>query len=130
EEPAAPPAGQAGTVVDEPAIPTVRSNEREAPAADAAPATGEEDIAITAPALEPAAGSVIIRRGDTLWRISRRVYGRGIRYSTIYDANRDQIANPDWIWPGQVFDVPGVSDDGAAANLGAIADRLQEKPDT
>src|SRR5690606_4934226 len=31
--------------------------------------------------------SVIIRRGDTLWQISRRVYGQGVRYTTIYLAN-------------------------------------------
>src|SRR5690606_19502721 len=37
--------------------------------------TGSE---ATAPALQRAEGSVIIRRGDSLWRISRRVYGRGV----------------------------------------------------
>ncbi len=51
-------------------------------------------------------GRVIIRRGDNLWRISRRVFGLGIRYTTIYDANRDQIRNPALIFPGQVFEVP------------------------
>jgi nucleoid-associated protein YgaU len=49
---------------------------------------------------------VIIRRGDTLWQISRRVYGKGVRYTTIYLANEDQIANPDRIMPGQIFGVP------------------------
>lgn len=51
-------------------------------------------------------GAVIIRRGDTLWRISRRTYGQGVRYTTIYLANRSQIQNPDRIQPGQVFSVP------------------------
>lgn len=51
-------------------------------------------------------GAVIIRRGDTLWRISRRTYGQGVRYTTIYLANRSQIQNPDQIQPGQVFSVP------------------------
>jgi nucleoid-associated protein YgaU len=50
--------------------------------------------------------AVIIRRGDTLWRISRRVYGQGVRFSTIYLANQNQIKDPDRIWPGQVFQVP------------------------
>nr|CAD6419829.1 LysM peptidoglycan-binding domain-containing protein [Rhizobium sp. Q54] len=50
--------------------------------------------------------SVIIRRGDTLWQISRRVYGQGVRYTTIYLANQDQINNPDLIEPGQIFGVP------------------------
>lgn len=50
--------------------------------------------------------AVIIRRGDTLWQISRRVYGQGVRYTTIYLANKQQIQNPDLIEPGQIFDVP------------------------
>ncbi len=50
--------------------------------------------------------SLIIRRGDNLWTIARRLYGRGIRYSTIYQANVDQIRNPDLIYPGQVFVIP------------------------
>lgn len=49
---------------------------------------------------------VIIRKGDNLWRISRRLYGEGIRYTTIYQANQEQIRNPDLIYPGQVFLTP------------------------
>jgi len=54
----------------------------------------------------PAPQNVIIRRGDNLWSISRRLYGRGIRFSTIYEANNDQIRNPDLIYPGQTFVLP------------------------
>lgn len=49
---------------------------------------------------------VIIRKGDNLWRISRRLYGDGFRYTTIYQANQDQIRDPDLIYPGQVFLTP------------------------
>lgn len=49
---------------------------------------------------------VIIRKGDNLWRISRRLYGHGVRYTTIYKANQEQIRNPDLIYPGQVFLTP------------------------
>ncbi len=49
---------------------------------------------------------VIIRKGDNLWRISRRLYGEGVRYTTIYKANQQQIRNPDLIYPGQVFLTP------------------------
>ncbi len=61
--------------------------------------------------LTPVENSVVIRRGDTLWHISRRVYGRGIKYTTIYRANEDQIRDPDMIWPGQVFALPEKADD-------------------
>lgn len=57
--------------------------------------------------LKESKDSVIIRKGDTLWQISRRVYGRGVRYTTIYLANQDLIGNPNRIAPGQVFGVPG-----------------------
>ena len=52
-------------------------------------------------------GHVIIRRGDNLWTIARRVYGEGLRYTQIYEANANQIRDPDLIYPGQVFDLPG-----------------------
>lgn len=50
--------------------------------------------------------NVIIHKGDNLWTISRRLYGEGIRYTTIYQANKGQIRNPDLIYPGQVFLTP------------------------
>lgn len=53
-----------------------------------------------------ASGRAIIRSGDNLWTIARRVYGKGIKYTTIYEANVTQIRDPDLIYPGQVFDLP------------------------
>jgi len=50
--------------------------------------------------------NVIIHKGDNLWSISRRLYGKGTRYTTIYQANKGQIRNPDLIYPGQVFLTP------------------------
>ena len=54
----------------------------------------------------PGESAVIVQPGNSLWRISRRVYGEGVRYSVIYQANRDQIRDPDLIYPGQIFVVP------------------------
>ena len=50
--------------------------------------------------------AVIIRRGDNLWTVARRNYGAGIRYTTIFEANRDQVRDPNRIYPGQVLKVP------------------------
>jgi nucleoid-associated protein YgaU len=47
-----------------------------------------------------------VSRGDSLWRISRLAYGAGTRYAVLYRANRDQIRNPNLIYPGQVFVLP------------------------
>lgn len=96
----------------------------EAPAkvAEAKPSAGVPET--VAPKLEHSDGAVIIRRNDTLWRISRRVYGHGVRYSTIYLANQDQIRDPDRIWPGQVFKVPGKSKEGEPADMKAMGDQM------
>ncbi|WP_375258854.1 LysM peptidoglycan-binding domain-containing protein, partial [Citreimonas sp.] len=53
-----------------------------------------------------AAISVTVQPGNTLWGISRIRYGEGIDYVRIFDANRDQIRDPDLIYPGQIFDLP------------------------
>ena len=43
----------------------------------------------------PEIKTVTIVRGDNLWRISRKTYGQGNRYTIIYDANTQQIRNPE-----------------------------------
>lgn len=45
-------------------------------------------------------------RGDNLWNIARAHYGDGWRYTTIFDANKEQIRDPHRIYPGQVFSLP------------------------
>ena len=83
----------------------------------AAPAPAEETVASSAPAaqeqsateLSPRNGRVVIQPGNNLWRISRVIYGQGVRYTIIYQANKDQIRNPHLIYPGQIFATPGVS---------------------
>ncbi len=76
------------------------------PAGSGAQASAAQPQTVEQEPLQQSKNSVIIRRGDTLWQIARRVYGQGVRYTTIYLANEDQINNPDRIRPGQVFGVP------------------------
>ena len=47
-----------------------------------------------------------VQRGDSLWRISRKSLGKGIRYTQIYEANTKQIRNPSLIYVGQVLVMP------------------------
>jgi LysM repeat protein len=49
---------------------------------------------------------VIVQPGNSLWRISRRLFGQGVLYTHIYEANQGQIRDPDLIYPGQVFEIP------------------------
>lgn len=44
--------------------------------------------------------------GDSLSKIAKREYGDASKWPKIYDANRDQIKNPDLIHPGQVLNLP------------------------
>ena len=105
--------------------------QRQADVAEVAPApaaeTGTADTTkvetTSAPAEAPKPKAVIIRRGDTLWQISRRIYGRGVRYSTIYLANQGVTANPNMIFPGQVFTVPEKTPEGDAADAVEIEKR-------
>jgi len=55
-------------------------------------------------------GRVVVQPGNSLWRIARRLYGEGVQYTVIYEANRDQIRDPDLIYPGQLFTTPGVQE--------------------
>jgi nucleoid-associated protein YgaU len=51
--------------------------------------------------------TTVVAGGDSLWRISLAKFGKGEQYSLIYDANRNQIRNPDRIFPGQRLVIPG-----------------------
>lgn len=100
-------------VIARSAVPLLHEQpETQIAAADPAPAPQVAEPAATeaVPSQPVKTGaSVIIRRGDNLWRVSRRMLGRGIAFTTIYEANRDQIQDPSLIFPGQVLQVPGAS---------------------
>jgi len=77
--------------------------------ADNAPPEQTQPVSVPAkraPTVIRTGRAVIIKRGDNLWRISRKTYGLGIRYTTIYNANRNQIRNPHRIYVGQIFKIP------------------------
>lgn len=58
------------------------------------------------PAPAPVGRSYTVVKGDTLWAIAKRFYGNGASWPRIFDANRDKIKDPHWIYPAQVFTVP------------------------
>jgi len=70
-------------------------------------ARAETPFQRTAPLADiPDNRQIIVQPGNNLWRLARRIYGQGLQYTVIYQANRDQIRNPDLIYPGQVFELP------------------------
>ena len=65
----------------------------------------------TAPAARPAAPAAqtyTVVAGDNLSKIAKRVYGDANQWRRIFEANRDQIENPDLIRPGQKLVIPEV----------------------
>ncbi len=50
--------------------------------------------------------SITVMPGNSLWRIARKIYGRGIQYVEIYEENKSLIKDPDLIYPGQIFNLP------------------------
>ena len=53
-------------------------------------------------------GWYIVRRGDTLWNIAARHYGKGRHFPVIYRANKRRIADPDLIFRCQRIYLPKV----------------------
>jgi uncharacterized protein YidB (DUF937 family) len=80
-------------------------DESELVTADAASAT---ESATAAPAAAPAATAqtYTVAAGDNLSKIAKQFYGNANDWPKIFDANRDQLSNPDLIKPGQVLRIP------------------------
>ena len=51
-----------------------------------------------------------VAKGETLSEIAKKYYGKASKYPVIFDANRDQLDNPDRIKPGQVLKIPSLDD--------------------
>jgi nucleoid-associated protein YgaU len=70
------------------------------------------DIKVAAmPAASPAPASAAtksytVRPGDTLSKIAKSQLGNANDYVRIFEANRDQLSDPDMIKPGQVLRIP------------------------
>ena len=59
-----------------------------------------------------------VQKGDTLSHIAKAHYGRASQWSRIFEANRDQLDDPDRIQPGQVLRIPAETreDDGTTTS--------------
>jgi nucleoid-associated protein YgaU len=60
----------------------------------------------TAPLAEPAEQTYTVVSGDSLSKISKKFYGDANHWRRIFDANQDQLKDPDEIFPGQTLKIP------------------------
>jgi nucleoid-associated protein YgaU len=95
---------EAAAVAASPATSTVsvagRKNEATAAGDSATPGSG------TGSGSAKTGAVIVVRSGDTLWQIAQRHYGNGAKYTQIFKSNRQQIRNPNWIYPSQKFEIP------------------------
>jgi nucleoid-associated protein YgaU len=65
------------------------------------------DIAVTGGGAAASAGrTYTVKSGDTLSGIAKEQLGDAKAYMKIFEANRDQLSDPDKIKPGQVLKIP------------------------
>ena len=48
----------------------------------------------------------IVQDGDDLSRIAKRFYGDANAWKAIFETNRDQLADPEKVQPGQILKIP------------------------
>lgn len=66
----------------------------------------EKKVASTTKSKEATKRIYTVKKGDCLWKIAKQYYGNGALYTKIYDANTNQIANPNLIKIGQKLIIP------------------------
>jgi nucleoid-associated protein YgaU len=103
----APPAPSAdGATAEQPAKSSGSGSSAAQPPTSPAPVVAGTPASGSTPTIVKEVRTATVIRGDSLWRISRKMLGRGIRYTQIYEANASQIRNPRLVFPGQIFVMP------------------------
>lgn len=78
--------------------------------APAAPVAAAPPVVPASPASAPAAATAarthLVVKGDTLSAISKKYYGNANQYMKIFEANRDQLTDPNKIQVGQKLVIP------------------------
>jgi nucleoid-associated protein YgaU len=68
--------------------------------------TADISVDTSLPAPKGGEQAYTVQAGDTLSKISKQIYGDAGRYMKIFEANKDQLSDPDKIKPGQVLKIP------------------------
>ena len=71
----------------------------------------EEQLKAYKEKIEAGGETYTVRKGDSLWKISKKYYGTPFKWPLIYRANKDKIKDPNRIFPGQVLRIPPPSEE-------------------
>ncbi|MDH3285350.1 MAG: peptidoglycan-binding protein LysM [Acidobacteriota bacterium] len=59
---------------------------------------------------EPESQFYTVKRGDSLSKIAKQVYGNAMKYPIIFEANKPMLKHPDKIYADQVLRIPPLED--------------------
>ena len=101
----APPAPPAKTQVADAKTKPVATEEKTKTAAKPIPAASDK-VPASAPVAKASAQQYTVKAGDTLTRLAEQFYSTGNKWEKIYEANRDVLKNPNYIYIGMKLVIP------------------------
>ena len=96
----------ADTATVESEVADIKATWRTAKASDREPPADEVEPEPPASEPEEKPQIYVVKKGDSLSKIAKEVYGNAGRWQEIYDANRDRIDEPNLIRPGWELNIP------------------------
>jgi LysM domain len=71
----------------------------------------------------------VVKRGDTLWDLARLYLANPFLWRSIYEANRQVVENPHWIYPAERLIIPPVLQQPQRGLLGDAVDQRADQTD-
>jgi nucleoid-associated protein YgaU len=102
---AAPAKEKPATQVADAKTKPVATEEKAKPVAKQTPAPTEKTPAV-APAAKPTTQQYTVKAGDTLSKLAEQFYSSSNKWERIYEANRDTLKNPNYIFIGAKLVIP------------------------